>query len=812
MAITNAQQYQQLVNKSADGKRPGYRGDAAYSSKSEQSSKSVGGQGNVGSKASFGDSDRGGAPSPGDTGGSGGYEKNFTDQFGAVGSSPTSTGGPRPPEPQPSFFDQILGSFSNRRKQLYNLATGFLPGSKQSITTARKAYADYLEQLGLTPSKELLDTTNLYDYFDTQAFEKNLKPADASMEAPMSYGDFIAEKFGMPGVKYSGDVGGLEMYVAERDPTTGKPTKYGYRETRDGRNGEPVPPLTPYQKDVVEDEVDPDSLEGILANRIAYRFMANGGRAGYQQGGEIMPRLNQLGSGVSSAEQTLQQINQRLESAESSLGGGGAMQQPVGSGFMQPAGFGNRPLLSATIDPNFKPVEELKAADSNNLLPGTTVPTGGTFNGQPLYDKDGFGLGDQRYGTGLVGGPQMALPENPMSGGPMQSPLASAMRNMAADGGMMGRQMYQRGGIMEVAPRQGALFGGLKKAVSSALGSAKKILKSPIGKAAALYFAPALIPGGAKTLGGVFQNMGGLSGITSSLFANPATYQQKLMGVEKGFFPGLMDKFSNMGKLGKMSTMFGIGTLGGGALAALDAAGAGETDIKDVEALKAYLKSGYLKLNPDKSEQDAEAFAEANTVEYRANGGRIGFADGMPKEKFLSFEEAKAMNPGMFSAEVETNVVSPNTELLSYIKRIKSAAEKGTIPMDFALDLIKQKTKEQGVNLQDLRDDMMERTKEAYGGRIMRAYGDVVDQASGIMGLPQRVNQAGVKELDLRDSGGFIPPVGVKEKADDIPAMLSNNEFVFTADAVRGMGNGNVNKGAQRMYDMMKKLENGGRV
>ena len=102
----------------------------------------------------------------------------------------------------------------------------------------------------------------------------------------------------------------------------------------------------------------------------------------------------------------------------------------------------------------------------------------------------------------------------------------------------------------------------------------------------------------------------------------------------------------------------------------------------------------------------------------------------------------------------------------------------------------------------------------AEGGRIGYAMGtdQIVDQASGIMGLPQRTNKAGVKELDLRESGGFIPPVGVKEKADDIPAMLSNNEFVFTADAVRGMGNGNVNKGAQRMYDMMKKLEKGGRV
>jgi hypothetical protein len=105
----------------------------------------------------------------------------------------------------------------------------------------------------------------------------------------------------------------------------------------------------------------------------------------------------------------------------------------------------------------------------------------------------------------------------------------------------------------------------------------------------------------------------------------------------------------------------------------------------------------------------------------------------------------------------------------------------------------------------------------AEGGRIMKAYGgdtaeDNAMQASGIMGLPINENPAGVKELDLRETGGFIPPVGVKEKADDIPAMLSNNEFVFTADAVRGMGDGNVNVGAQRMYDMMKKLENGGRV
>jgi len=72
--------------------------------------------------------------------------------------------------------------------------------------------------------------------------------------------------------------------------------------------------------------------------------------------------------------------------------------------------------------------------------------------------------------------------------------------------------------------------------------------------------------------------------------------------------------------------------------------------------------------------------------------------------------------------------------------------------------------------------------------------------------IPVRQNQSGVSELDLRAKGGYIP-VGIKEKADDVPAMLSKNEFVFTADAVRGAGGGDINKGAQKMYKLMKSLE-----
>jgi len=109
----------------------------------------------------------------------------------------------------------------------------------------------------------------------------------------------------------------------------------------------------------------------------------------------------------------------------------------------------------------------------------------------------------------------------------------------------------------------------------------------------------------------------------------------------------------------------------------------------------------------------------------------------------------------------------------------------------------------------DARVEEFVRTNMARGGDTAE---ENAIQASGVMNLPLNENPAGVTELDLRETGGFIPPVGVKEKADDIPAMLSNNEFVFTADAVRGMGDGDVNRGAQRMYAMMKKLEDGGRV
>ena len=86
----------------------------------------------------------------------------------------------------------------------------------------------------------------------------------------------------------------------------------------------------------------------------------------------------------------------------------------------------------------------------------------------------------------------------------------------------------------------------------------------------------------------------------------------------------------------------------------------------------------------------------------------------------------------------------------------------------------------------------------AKGGRVKYALGTPPAGEGGLGGLPV--------ESDMRYTGGFMP-YGEKEKADDVPARLSKNEFVFTADAVRAAGGGSMQKGAQRMYNTMKMLE-----
>jgi hypothetical protein len=306
-----------------------------------------------------------------------------------------------------------------------------------------------------------------------------------------------------------------------------------------------------------------------------------------------------------------------------------------------------------------------------------------------------------------------------------------------------GRAQYGLGSIVK------SIGKAVKGAVKGVAKGVKSFAKSDLGKAA-------LLAAGGYYLGG-----GNLFGLQRA----------GMSGFSLGNLPGA-SLFSGLSKKGQGTlASFAIGSLGSAVLSAAEAGGLDTTDPNaevDLESLTGYLTKGYKNLNPNATDEEVFQFVQENTAEYRAMGGRIGYSEGTP-----SFEEYMRERKGI---EQKMNMERLYKEYLEDLRRKKVAEEK---------------------------------TMAATGGRIGYAMGtdEKVEMAAGIEGLPVRQNKAGVKELDLRETGGFIQPVGIKEKADDIPAMLSNNEFVFTADAVRAAGGGDMDKGAQLMYDTMKKLE-----
>ena len=341
-------------------------------------------------------------------------------------------------------------------------------------------------------------------------------------------------------------------------------------------------------------------------------------------------------------------------------------------------------------------------------------------------------------------------------------------------------------------PRQMYGLGSLVKSIGKTV---KKIVKSPIGKAAILGFgANALMPGGLSSL---FSGGGGLTGILSK---------------GKDFIGGLSTAKKITGALAL-----------GGAFAGMEDQQVEELK-RNPEALRSYLSQYYRNLNQGASDDEVNRFVEANMTEYKADGGRMGYQDGT--DPTYTGNNMEDLPRGL---QMDTTTSNPIPEESSFMENLTLLNEiKGGVSPSTKIYLLKE-----------FMDKALERgeiTEERYNEMLMPFFGETGEgitsqienferenfamgspeenavQASGIMDLPLNENPAGITELDLRETGGFIPPVGVKEKADDIPAMLSNNEFVFTADAVRGMGDGNVNKGAQRMYDMMKKLEKGGTV
>ena len=150
-------------------------------------------------------------------------------------------------------------------------------------------------------------------------------------------------------------------------------------------------------------------------------------------------------------------------------------------------------------------------------------------------------------------------------------------------------------------------------------------------------------------------------------------------------------------------------------------------------------------------------------VANMAMGGRIGYADAgavLSKEQIAMMQNM--VKKGMDNSTISTVAnVSPE-QVQNYIDSLRVKME-----------------------------------NKAYGGRIGMEEGGIMD--------------LGGMEKDYRAEGGFVP-IGKAEKADDVPARLSVNEFVFTADAVRNAGGGDIDRGAEVMENMMKNLEQGGQV
>jgi hypothetical protein len=238
-------------------------------------------------------------------------------------------------------------------------------------------------------------------------------------------------------------------------------------------------------------------------------------------------------------------------------------------------------------------------------------------------------------------------------------------------------------------------------------------------------------------------------------------------------------------------------------------------------------------------------------IQAAANGGRIGYREGTPREGIVSLTDEDS---GVVYRDPKTGEPLTTTEFLRRAqededrenqegedKELDYGASSITLPkkktfrersMEIAVP--KQINREledkfenylknliTGGKNERVEKELKEETPNAYPFMIgtspvtyLRRYLKEKEMKSegGRMGfmmgteVPMRQNQGGITELDYRKTGGFVP-VGVKERADDVPAMLSKNEFVFTADAVRGAGKGDINKGAKMMYAKMKALE-----
>ena len=397
------------------------------------------------------------------------------------------------------------------------------------------------------------------------------------------------------------------------------------------------------------------------------------------------------------------------------------------------------------------------------------------------------------------------------------------------------RQMYGLGSLVKSAVK------GVTGAVKGAVGGIKDLVKSDAGKLLGLAALSFGIPGAPGPLGGGLFGRQSMFGPAKGLFGEygigntfgalkASPFGQSIFGKAVGEDMTRTGGLLNNKLLQGAAAGTVLGSVLGGGMPSDEGATVGGE--RNIGALRTRLEKAYRELRYP--EEEIPALVEADLAEYTggpsfAVGGRVGYSEGSEdyESKFM-----KLVGELMEAGFSQQQAIEEARERLSENKaeggRIGYSGGSGkTITlMDGTKVYIPSGSSTSSGGLKDqiyssskgdlLREEILAKMLFSDGGRAKYALGDRAEdnaiQASGIMNLPLNQNPAGVMELDLRETGGFIPPVGVKEKADDIPAMLSNNEFVFTAKSVKEMGDGDVNLGAQRMYDMMKKLEGGGRV
>ncbi len=175
---------------------------------------------------------------------------------------------------------------------------------------------------------------------------------------------------------------------------------------------------------------------------------------------------------------------------------------------------------------------------------------------------------------------------------------------------------------------------------------------------------------------------------------------------------------------------------------------------------------------------DREESEEEEFVQVAASGGRVGLAFGGIGAAVEKVEDKEMKETMKLAQDMDMPIEDIVEEFIIIHKRKPNSLEE--LKMFY-----KDKYKWKGPGDVKMQETMTERFTAKDGGTPSV--------------LPKGI------EADYR-GGGFIP-IGSRERADDVPARLSENEFVMTADAVRAAGGGSVNRGAKRMYDLMHNLE-----